>query len=156
MLEILTPMNKVERVSRKVDPTTIAPISPGMWGEIQADGSIEKITANTPGVITKLIINSASESPYESNDIEVGRIATMESYGIRVQVDSEGFTGTPTMGNMLAVSDKTAGLGKLFDITESPNSEAGDYEVVARCEEYNATTGKMTFRTLSPVIVTVS
>jgi hypothetical protein len=152
MIEILTPLNKLERVSRKVDPTTIGPVSPGIWGEVQSNGSLEQITVNTPGTITKLIINSASDSIYESHDVEVGRITTMESIGARVKVDSEGFTGTPTQGNLMAASDKTAGLGKLFDITEKPNSEAGDYEIVARCEEYNATTGILTYRTLSPVV----
>lgn len=155
MLDILTPMNKIERVSRKVNPATFT-ASPGIWGQIGSDGAISNIVADTPGTITKLVISSASSNVYESHDIEVGRITTSESHGIRVSVDTDGYTGTPTQGNLLAVSDKTDGLGKLFDITEKPNSEAGDYEVVARCEQINATTGIMIYRTVSPVVTTVS
>jgi len=158
MLEILTPMNKIERVSRKITPSSFT-AEPGIWGEVQSDGSLANVTVNTPGTITKLVITSASSNVYESHDVEVGRITCMESHGVRIKVDSEGFTGAIgniTVGGKLAVSDKTDGLGKLFDTSVKPNSEAGDYEVVARVEEVNTSSGYIIYRTLSPVVETVS
>jgi len=154
MLEILTPMNKIERVSRKIDASTFV-AAPGLWGQVEAAGSLKNIVANIPATISKLVISSASSNVYESHDVSVGRITTSESHGIRIKVDTAGYTGTPTQGRLLAASDKAAGLGKLFDIVEKPNTEVGDYEIVARCEEFDATTGYMIYRTLSPVVQTI-
>ena len=39
MLEILTPMNKIERVSRKINPATFV-AAPGIWGQVEASGSL--------------------------------------------------------------------------------------------------------------------
>ena len=153
MLEILTPLNLVQRVSRQIPATFVA--SPGIWAEVQANGSIDVLTANTPATITKLVIGSASSSIYESHDVAVGRITTMESHGIRIKMDSDGFTGSPTQGCQLAVSDKAVALGKLFDIAVTPNHELGDYEIVARCEQVNSD-GTIIIRTLSPRVVTVA
>jgi hypothetical protein len=151
-LEILTPLDKLHRVSRKVDKDTFV-IEPGQWGEVKADGSLENITTDTPGVITKLVMSNVSDNVYESHDIEVGRATTVEDIGYRFQVDSTGFVGTAAFGEFYAVSDKAPNEGKLFDIAEKPTSEAGNYEVVARCEEVG--TGYRVFRTVSPEITTV-
>jgi len=152
MLEVLTPLNLVERVSRKIPSTFVA--APGIWAEVQSDGSIDVLTAGTPGAITKLVLGNASSSIYESHDVSGGRITTMESIGIRVHINSDGFTGSPTQMALLAVSDQTVALGKLFDIAVTPNHELGDYEVVARCEQVNSD-GTIIIRTLSPVITTI-
>ncbi len=153
MLEILTPLKMVQRVSRQIPADFVA--TPGIWAEVQANGSIDLLTADTPGAITKLVIGNASSSVYESHDVSVGRITTMESHGVRILMDSEGFTGSPTQGAKLAVSDKAAALGKLFDTAATPNHELGDYEVVARCEQVNSN-GTIIVRTLSPLVETVS
>jgi len=152
MLEVLTPLNLVERVSRKIPSTFVA--APGIWAEVQSDGSIDVLTAGTPGAITKLVLGNASSSIYESHDVSGGRITTMESIGIRVHINSDGFTGSPTQMALLAMSDQTVALGKLFDIAVTPNHELGDYEVVARCEQVNSD-GTIIIRTLSPVITTI-
>jgi len=154
MLEILTPMNKIERVSRKINPATFV-AAPGIWGQVEASGSLKNVVADTPSLMSKLVISSASSNVYESHDVSVGRITTTESIGIRVKVDSAGYTGTPTQGNLLAVSDKGVEVGKLFDITEKPNTEVGTYERVARCEQIDATTGYMIYRTISPVVAVI-
>jgi hypothetical protein len=98
-------------------------------------------------------MSNASNNIYESHDIEVGRATTVEDIGFRFQVDSDGYTGTPGLGTFCAVSDKTGAEGKLFDIVGKPNSEAGNYEVVARVEEVG--TDYRVFRTVSPRIETL-
>ena len=152
MLEVLTPLRLAQRVTRKVAAASFV-ATPGIWAEVDANGGLVAITANTPATITKLILGNASSSQYESHDIQVGRITSMESHGIRVKVDTDGYTGSPAQGALLAASDKTGAIGKLFSMGETPNGESGDYEVVARCEEVG--TGFIIFRTVSPVVTTV-
>jgi len=152
MFEILTPMDKVERVSRAINPATFI-AAPGIWAYLDTDGSIKNITTASNNVINKLVIGSASASVYESHDVEVGRIATMESFGVRCKTDT-GFTtahGIPVVGDMLVVSSNVATLGKLIPLRLST---PGTYEIVARVEEYSSTLGYIIFRTLSPVMVT--
>jgi hypothetical protein len=155
MLEILTPLVKLHRVSRAVDPSTFV-AAPGIWAALNSDGTLQNITTDTPPTLSKLVVNSASSNPYESNDVESGRVTTIEDIGVRVLVDTEGYTGTPTVGGLLAVSDKAGYEGKLFLYTEHPHSEAGSYEIVARCEEVDAVNSTIVYRTMSPTIVTVS
>jgi hypothetical protein len=154
MLSILTPLSKLERVSRKIDPSNFV-ATPGLWAYVDVDGSLKNIVTDTPGTITKMIISSASTNMYESHDIEVGRISTLESIGARVKVDTEGFDGTVNQGAFLVVSDKAGSEGKLIDVTVKPNGEAGVYEIVARAEEVNAVEGWIIFRTVSPESVTL-
>lgn len=155
MLDILTPLIKLERVSRKVDPATFTAV-PGVWVKVQADGSLVNVTEDTPSTMNKMVISSASSNIYESHDVEVGRITTLESHGYRATIDSDGYTGSPSQGDLLAVSDKSGAIGKLFSITETPNSEWGTYEVVARCEEVDAVNGTITIRTISPYTVAMT
>jgi len=149
MLEILTPLVKLHRVSRSVDPSVFV-AKPGIWGELNPDGSLKNVVTDTPAKINKLVVNSASENVYESNDVEVGRVTTIEDFGVRALVDGEGFTGEPAVGDLLAVSNITGFEGKLFSTTENPNTEVGDYEVVARVEETDAVAGTIVFKTISP------
>jgi len=149
-LEILTPMNKVERVARQIIPSTFV-AAPGIWAQIQADGSLLNVAEGINALINKLVIGSASSNVYESHDVEVGRITTMESFGVRCKVDSAGFTGTINQGETLVVSSAAATLGKLISTETAAN---GTYEIVARCEEIS--TLYLTFRTLSPVMITIS
>jgi hypothetical protein len=151
MLEILTPLNKLERVSRQVDPATFI-AAPGIWAQVQDDGSLLNVLNTVKAKVNKLVIGSASNDKYESNDIEVGRIATLESIGARIKVDSAGFAGTPAQGDFLLVSSDTASLGKL--ITLAAATSTGVYEYVARAEEVNTAAGYLIYRTISPVLVT--
>jgi hypothetical protein len=155
MLEILTILNKVDRVSRVVDPDSFV-AAPGIWGAIQSDGSIANCDAASVKYIHKLAMSSASSSVYESHDIEVGRITTMESLGTRVKVDSEGYAGTIAQGDLLFVSYNTTGtstIGKLRSTTEAGH-ETGDFEVVARAEEVG--TDYLVYKTISPYKVTLT
>ena len=152
MLEVLTPLRLVHRVSRKITPSSFV-ASPGIWAEVDANGGLVNITTDTPATITKLVLGNASSNIYESHDVTVGRITSMEDHGIRVKVDTDGYTGSPIQGALLAVSDQDGVEGKLFSMGETPNGETGDYEVVARCEEVG--TGFIIYRTISPAITTV-
>lgn len=154
MLEILTLMNKIERVSRRIDPDNFVAV-PGIWAELDTDGSIKNVTTVTPGLMNKLVISNASDNIYESHDISVGRVTTVESHGVRCKVDSEGYSGTIVAGENLIVSTASGTEGKLVGVTNEAEA-AGDYEVVARVEESNATEGWIIFRTLSPVIYTAT
>jgi len=149
MLEILTPLVKLHRVSRSVDTSAFV-AKPGIWGELQPDGSLKNIVTDTPAKINKLVVNSASENIYESNDVEVGRVTTIEDFGVRCLVDGEGFTGDPAVGDLLAVSTVATFEGKLFSTTENPNDEDNDFEVVARVEEVDAIAGTIVYKTISP------
>lgn len=153
MLEILTLMNKIERVSRRIDPDNFVAV-PGIWAELDTDGSIKNITTDTPGKMNKLVIGNASANIYESHDVSVGRITTVESFGVRCKVDSEGFSGTIVAGEDLIVSTTSGTEGKLVGVTNEAEA-AGDYEVVARVEEVNTTDGYIIYRTISPGTVAV-
>lgn len=153
MLTILTPMNKIERVARKVDKDVFV-ASPGIWAEVEAAGSLKNVVTDTPAALNKLVINSATLNQYESHDIEVGRIASCESFGVRCKVDSEGYDGTISQGSLLVPSTADGSEGKLVDVNET--SETGDYEHVARAEEVNTTEGWIIFRTISPYVATLS
>lgn len=153
MLEILTPLIKLERVSRLFDKDNFVAV-PGLWAEVTADGSLKNVVTDTPAAINKLVITSASDNIYESHDIEAGRITTLESIGARVMVDSEGYDGTINQGDTLVVSTADGTEGKLVSTAET--SETGEYEVVARAEVVNASEGYIIYRTISPEVITLS
>src|SRR5271169_3204281 len=90
MLDIKTPLSKCVRVSRKV-PTTGFTALPGVWLNINNDGSAQNVALNTAPAVAKLNIGTFTGNTYESNDVEVGRITTLETIGARVQVDSVGW-----------------------------------------------------------------
>jgi hypothetical protein len=148
MFEILTPLAILHRESRPIDPTTFL-ATPGLWGVIGSDGTLTNVVAGTKAKINKLIVGARSSSQYESHDTAVGRISTIENVGFRVQCDTAGYVGDVHQGDFLAVCDNASYLGKLFSVAESPNGENGDYELVARVEEIDATTGVIVYRTVS-------
>lgn len=154
MLEILTLLNKVERVSRVINPATFTS-EPGLWAKVEDDGSIVNADG-TPGEINKMVITSRTDNIYESHDTEVGRISTMESIGARCKVDAEGYAGTINQGDLLMVSSDTGSgtEGKLVSVAET--AETGTFEQVARAEEVNDAEGYIVFRTISSSLVTLT
>jgi len=154
MLEILTLMNKIERVSRRIDPDNFVAV-PGIWAEVQTDGSLANVTTTEAQLINKLVIGNASDNIYESHDVSVGRITTVESFGVRVKVDSEGFDGTIVVGELLIVSNTSGIEGKLVGVTNETEAD-GDYEQVARVEESNETEGWIIYRTVSPTLLSIT
>jgi len=149
MLEVLTPLNKVERVSRVIDPSNFVAV-PGIWAELSGAGALSNIATSDETGIRKMVMGSASSNVYESHDVEVGRIATMESFGIRVKVDTEGYTGAIVAGNFLVVSAADGTEGKLIAEGVAPS---GNYTRVAQVEEYSVSASTIVFRTISPVDV---
>jgi len=153
MMEVLTPLSKLERVSRKVDPTTFV-ATPGIWASVGAAGGVANVVATVNAPVNKLVMSSASANKYESHDVEVGRVTTLESIGARVKVDADGYDGTINQGDLLVVSSASGTEGKLVSVAET--SETGDFEHVARCEEVNATQGWIVYRTISPYVETLA
>jgi len=153
VLEVLTHFNKIDRVSRIIDPDNFVAV-PGIWAEVDSDGSLVNITTDTPAPLNKLVIGNRSSNIYESHDTSIGRITTMETIGIRVKVDSEGYDGTINQGDLLVPSTATDKEGRLVSTAET--AEIGDYEIVARAEEVNDTEGYIVYKTLSPEMVTLS
>ena len=151
-LQILTPMSKVERVSRQMAPATFTSVA-GIWAKLAIDGTIVNVSG-TPGKVNKLVINSRTTSIYESHDTAHGRIATMESIGIRCKISNNLYYGPIAMGDRLAVSSAAASYGKLISAETPP--ESGSLEIVARCEEINTSEGYMIFRTISPSVVSLT
>ena len=149
-LEILTPMDKLERVTRSIDPTNFFAIT-GIWAQLNNDGSLSNVVTNTPAKVNKMIIGSRTDDMYEGNDTLVGRIATMESVGARCKANTYIYSGTINPGDRLVISTNINTCGKL--ISAELTSESGSYEVVARCEEANMAQGQIVFRTICPEIV---
>jgi hypothetical protein len=146
MLDILSPLTKVTRVSRSIyDQTTFVAV-PGVWGRLRPDGTIDLVRTHHDPTNPKLIINSASANKYESEDIKVGRIATLESPGIRCKVDAVGFTGVIAQADDLVVCSDTGKEGKLIALPVVD----GAYVVVARAEQINVSEGWIIFETVSP------
>jgi len=151
MLEILTPLAKCIRVSRSVDPDTFVAL-PGQWAEVSSDGSLVNVSG-APVLVNKIVISSKTDNKYESHDVEVGRITTLEGpYGVRFKVDSNGYTGTVAVGDMLVVSNQTGEEGKL---RRSAGLPSATYEVVARIEQVNGTEGWIICELISPTTVSV-
>lgn len=151
-LQILTPWSKIERVTRQMDPVTFR-ATPGIWAKLQNDGSLLNVVEDTPAKINKMVLNSRTDSIYESHDTAHGRIATMESFGIRCKVSTNLYTGDISLGDRLVVSTDGATLGQLT--SAETTAETGSYEVVGRCEEINTAEGYMIFRTVSPEMVSL-
>jgi hypothetical protein len=145
MFEILTPLDKVDRVSRKIDADTFV-ITAGMWAYLADDESLVNIATGTNKPVNKLVMTTVSSNDYESHDVMVGRVTTVESYGIRCKLDSTLYTGTPVLGDYMVVSSASGTEGKLVPIRVSA---IGTYEVVAKVEEVNNTDGFIVVRTLS-------
>jgi len=155
MLEVLTPLSKVHRVSRQVDPDDFVAV-PGIWAKLASDGSVENITTDAPALSCKMVINSASDNKYESHDITIGRISTIEEPGVRCRVDTECYVDSVNVavGKDLVVSCEDGSEGKLA--VEDDLVKTGNYAIVARVEEFDSVNDIMTFVTVSPRTLTVS
>ena len=150
---ILTPMSKLDRVSRQIDPDTFT-ATPGIWAVLNTNGTLTNVVANTPNLVNKMVINQRTTSKYESHDTAVGRIATMESIGTRVMLSYSLYVGVINQGDRLVVSTDSDTLGKLISAEET--YETGTYEIIARCEEAHITAGYIIIRTVSPSLISLT
>jgi hypothetical protein len=154
MLDIRTPLSKDTRVSRKIDVANFV-ANPGNWVGIDNTGAAYNVTTTTPAVC-KLCIGYASTNMYESNDVKVGRITTLETTGCRFGVDADGFTtvaGTPAAGNYLSVYSTASGDPTLIAHRGKLQVASTGETIVAVTEGYDSTTGILTFITTSPSIM---
>ena len=104
MLNILTPLTKVHRATRRIDADNFV-AAPGLWAYINSSGVLTNIartsTSQAQPAVLKIVLGNASTNQYESNDVEVGSISTVESF-FRAAVDTNGYAkfasdGTSTM-----------------------------------------------------------
>jgi hypothetical protein len=149
MLDLKTPLSKCTRVSRKVDVANFLAV-PGVWVKINNDGSAANVVTSAAPAVAKLCIGTASANQYESHDVEVGRITTLETIGARASVDADGFSGTyANPGDYLSVDPTSGNEGKL---KEAVNGET----IVAVTEGYDAVTGILTYIIADPTICPAS
>ena len=158
MLDVKTPLSKVHRAVRRINDLSTFAAKPGSWGSINTAGCIVKIaaTATQPKVL-KLIMGNASTNIYESNDVKVGSISTLEGY-VRAAVDTDGYvqsnsTGTALtydQGADLTVSYTSAAISTL-DLGKLMPATINDV-VVGRVENVDTVLAQLTFETVSPHI----
>jgi len=149
--QLISILSKMQRVSRTCDPDTLI-AEAGKWVELTSDGGVALVGATAPKV-AKLLYNGNSSSMYESHDVSLGRITTLETISARVQVSSDFLVGDMNQGDDLyVVFNATTDNGKLASIQEAAN---GTYTAVAKVEQVNAD-GSIVYSTVSPVAVTKS
>ena len=141
MISVLTPLSKVHRGSRKIDSDNFV-AAPGIWASLKNDGSLENVA--TAPAVAKLVLGNASSNSYESHDVTVGRIATLETIGARVKASIDLFDGAVTQGAALTVSAATGKKGLL-------KAAATTNIVVAVAEE--VTSDYVVYTTASPTIL---
>ena len=176
MLDVFTPLSKLHRPARRVNDVSTFTANPGVWAYLASD-KLYNITSTSTNQaqpqVLKPILGYASTSQYESNDIQVGRIATLEGV-FRAQVDSNGYqvlvggTGTEattsldyTVGGNLtvaykvtsatAVTSQNFAFAQAADIGKLRPAVTGDV-VVARLEAIDTTNSLLTFETVTPHI----
>ena len=166
-LEIKTPLSKVHRAVRHISTTFTA--APGLWAYVSTGNVLTNISAtSTQPKVLKMVLGNASSSDYESNDVEVGSISTVEGV-FRAAVGSNGYQmlgsdGTSslsalyTQGAELTVAYTTAtdgttetnaaatDLGKLRPV----GTESTGAIVVARVENIDTVNNILTFETVTP------
>jgi len=151
LFEVLTQMATVHRVTRKVDPGNFI-LVPGRWADF-VNGVIQNVTTHTPAVITKLVVSNASTSLYESHDIKVNRVTTLEEFNVRCRANGITCVMTGlTTGAPLVVSTEPGDEGKLAVVSQV---SSGTYTVVARVVSINIEDGTMVFINVSPYRVIV-
>lgn len=170
MLDVKTPLSKLHRPARRINDVSTFTAVPGAWAYLESDKLYNIPTTSTNQAqkkVLKIIMGNASTSQYESNDIEVGRIATIEGV-FRAQVDSNGYQ--VTMGGASATTaityDQGDELTVAYLITSATATTATSYSkaadigklrkattgevVVARVEAHDATSSYLTFETVTP------
>jgi len=167
MLDVKTPLSKVHRATRRIATTFTA--VPGVWAYVTTGNVLANISAtSTKPQVLKIVLGNASSSQYESNDVAVGSISTLEGV-FRAAVDTNGYqrfgsngatdiSALYTQGAELTVAYTTAtdgttevsaaaaDLGKLRPV----GTESTGVIVVARVENIDTINNVLTFETVTP------
>ena len=169
MLDVKTPLSKVHRATRKIASGFGA--APGLWAYVTTGNVLTNIAAtSTQPKVLKIVLGNASTNIYESNDIEVGSVSTLEGV-FRAAVDTNGYqklasNGTSdlsalyTQGAELTVSYTTSNATGTSDVSAALLADLGKLRpcgtistgaiVVARVENIDTTNNVLTFETVTP------
>jgi hypothetical protein len=141
--DILTPLYKIHRVSRKIAELEEFDINPGYWVDKNGVGDIINITDATTSLTSPaLCLSSATKgdafyydglAAYESHDTKLGRITVIEEPGVRASFGSDYFIGTlPSVGDKISIVMGDATLENNGKMQVVP-STTGTYLAVAKC-----------------------
>jgi hypothetical protein len=169
MLDVKTPLSKIHRTSRRVNKDTFL-ASPGLWAYVTTGNVLANIASTSTNQaqpkVLKIVMGNASSNQYESNDIEVGSISTLEGV-FRATVDGSGYQVTDSSSTAFTASDYLQGteLTVAYKVTTVATSTyafalAADIGklrpalsgelVVARVENIDTTLNQLTFETVTP------
>jgi len=120
--DVLTPLSKVHRVSRRIaDPETFT-AEPGVFLALTSTGEVENVK-DTSKVIEICISSSRAYdytnptglAVYEANDTKVGSITTIPEVGTRFTIGDDYFASTSGagVGEVISVSTATGTEGEL-------------------------------------------
>jgi hypothetical protein len=164
--DILTPLAKIHRISRKIADMDEFNISPGYWVDRDGMGDIVNFKSTTTTVTLPALCLSAYSSSdsffydglsaYTSHDTKLGRITVIEESGIRCHFGLEYFIGAiPNVGQKLAVlygdsiNIENNGKMKVIDPTVP-----GTYMAVAKCTSKDGDLIEIT--TMEPTEIVIS
>lgn len=155
MLTIHTPLIRVSRVSRNILPNG-GPVITGRWAALTDDGQVKKPVDGTR--IHKLVIGNYSASRYEAQDVQSGRVTTIESIGDRFStVLGDGITGPWSLGDRFYVCNQTVSPARLGQLYRYQNTDRipGVLEIVAMALNNNipGPDAILEFQTISPYVL---
>jgi len=164
--DILTPLAKIHRISRKISDMDEFNISPGYWVDKDAfTGDIIEIKDSTTSLnLPALCLSAYSSSDsffydglsaYTSHDTKLGRITVVEEPGIRCHFGLDYFIGIiPNVGQKLTiVYGDTINLENNGKMKVLP-SDPGTYTIIGRCTSKDGDLIEVS--TLEPYEVVVS
>lgn len=169
MLDVKTPLSKVHRATRRI-ATGFAAV-PGVWANLSTANVLTNITATSSAPMAlKIVLGNASTSQYESNDVAVGSISTLEGV-FRAAVDTNGYqkfgsNGTSDISSLYVQgAELTVAYTTGTNGTDNTNAAAADLGklvpavatatgmlIVARVENIDTTNNVLTFETVTPYI----
>jgi hypothetical protein len=169
MLDVKTPLSKVHRATRRIATGFAA--APGLWAYVTTGNVLTNIAAtSTQPKVLKIVLGNASTSQYESNDVTVGSISTLEGV-FRASVDTNGYQKLAsdgstdlstlyTQGAELTVAYTTSNATGTSDVSAALAADLGKLRpvgtistgaiVVARVENIDSTGNILTFETVTP------
>ena len=157
IVNILTPLDQMHRISRQVDDVANFLSVSGQYVQLLENERVQNVEPVERGVpMVKMNISLFSDNIYESQDTRgQGRVTCMENIGIRIKMARNLYFGNPSSkknGEKLIV--KTAGDNAGFlHFQDEESLESGDYPCVAVLEGISG--DDITIRTIQQETVTL-
>lgn len=150
MVRILTHWEDLDIVSRLMADSDTFTALAGQVVDVDANGKVSPLaTDGTQPSNPVFLLNSVTESQYESHDTAAGRVSTFEGNGVRVMGDTDVVVSdTYVAGQELIADAGETNTGKL----RAGSSETG--MVVAKVISFDG--DNVVFRTVEPYEVTFS